>query len=257
MVFGRERPRADRRPGHLVYRGDPDILEAGFRHQLGDPFARPVVSDPRQHLVEHDRSQMAELEPRQQFEIFDRPQPEPQPQPQQRRRIEREVVDERDRQAAEERTPQRVQQRNEPAVALAAVDPDQHPAARFDGADHVVQRPLRIFEVMDDADREGNVEAIGKGQIVGARSQDFDRRKAGEVAPRARKRALVDVDGTALARPVGHRPEAVAAHAAADIEKAFAPPILRCQVDRPTAKLLFVIGQDFGIGVPLLAKTVG
>ena len=110
---------------------------------------------------------------------------------------------------------------------------------------------------MDDADREGNVETIGKGQIIGARRRDLHCRKRGKVAPCAGERALVDVDGATPARPVSHRPEAVAAHTAADIEKALADPILRRQVDRPTAELLLVFGQDLGIGTPLIAETVG
>jgi len=64
LVFCRERPRADRRPGHLVQRRDTDVLEAGFCHQLDDPLPRPVMRDPRQHLIEYDRSQMGEVEAR-------------------------------------------------------------------------------------------------------------------------------------------------------------------------------------------------
>src|SRR5216683_3122200 len=166
-------------------------------------------------------------------------------------------MDERDRHMAEERAAQRIQYRDQPAVAVAAVDPDQHPPSRFDGAGHLLQRPLRIFEMMDDADREGDVEALGKGQIIGARSHDLDRRKAGEVAPRAGERALIDIDRAALARPVGHRPEAIAAHAAPDIDKAPAGPVPRREVDRPTTELLLVFGPDLGIGAPLIAETVG
>jgi hypothetical protein len=63
-VFHCERPRADRRPGHLVQRRETDALEAGFCHQLDDPFPRPVKRDPRQHLIDYDRSQMGEVEAR-------------------------------------------------------------------------------------------------------------------------------------------------------------------------------------------------
>jgi|SRR5271165_5092011 len=95
--------------------------------------------------------------------------------------------------------------------------------------------------MVEDTDHDGDVETIGKGQIVGARADHLGRRKAGEVASGALERTLVDVDRTDPAGAVGHRPQAVAAHAAPDIEKALVPPILRRQVDRPTAKLLLVV----------------
>src|SRR5919197_1113742 len=107
---------------------------------------------------------------------------------------------------------------------------------------------------MDDADREGNVETFGKGQIIGARPYDLHRGKRGKVMPCASKRTLVDVDGVAATRPVGHRPIAVASHAAADVEKAPTLPICRGEVDRPAAKLLLVLRQDLGIGSPLVPK---
>ena len=97
---------------------DADVLETCFRHQLDDLLPRPIMRDPRQHLVEHDRPQMGEVEACQQFEIFVRPQSDPQGQPQYRCRVEREMMDEGDRQTAEQRPAQRVQECHEPAVAL-------------------------------------------------------------------------------------------------------------------------------------------
>jgi hypothetical protein len=44
-----------------------------------------------------------------------------------------------------------------------------------------------VFEVVNDADGKGDVEAIGKGQIISARAHDLDCRKAGEIAPRTVK----------------------------------------------------------------------
>ena len=61
---------------------------------------------------------------------------------------------------AEQRTAQRVQDRDEPAVTVAAVDPDQHLPSRFDSARHPLQCSHRVFEVMDDANREGEIETI-------------------------------------------------------------------------------------------------
>ena len=98
--------------------------------------------------------------------------------------------------------------------------------------------------MVDNADCKGNVEAVGKGQIVGARPGHFDRWKAREIAPRSLERALINIDRAALACPVSHRPEAVAAHAAPNIEKALAVPILWREVDRPAAKLFFVLGHN-------------
>src|SRR5262245_46909411 len=110
---------------------------------------------------------------------------------------------------------------------------------------------------MDDTDREDEIEAVDKGQIIGARPHDLDRRKPSEVTTRAGERALVDIDRTAFARPIGHRPQAVAPHAAADVEKALPSPISRRQMDGPTAELLLVFGQNLGIGASLIAETVG
>ena len=61
-VYRGKGPRADRRPGHLVDRGDLDVLETGFCHQLGDRFTRPVMGDPRQHLIKYlDRGKAGEI----------------------------------------------------------------------------------------------------------------------------------------------------------------------------------------------------
>ena len=68
---------------------------------------------------------------------------------------------------------------------------------------------------------------------------------------------LVDINRAAFARPITHWPKAVAPHAAADVEKALPAPISRRQMDGPPAELLFVFGQDLGIGAPLIAETVG
>jgi len=166
-------------------------------------------------------------------------------------------MDKGNRQTAEQRATQRVRECHKPAVALLAIHPNQHPSSRFDGACHPPQGPPRMFEVMNDTDCKGNVEAVGEREIIGARAHDLDGREACEIAPRARERPLVEIDSAAAARPVSHRPIAVAAHAAADIKKAFAAPIGWRYVDRPAAKLFFIFGQDFGIGVPLEAKTIG
>src|SRR5215472_7217316 len=162
-------------------------------------------------------------------------------------------MDESDRQTAEQRTTQRVQECHEPTVALMTVDPDQHLAAGFNGACHSLQGALRMFQVVNDTNGKGNVEAVDKGQIIGARAHDLDLREAREIAPRARERPLVEIGSAAATRSVGHRPVAVAAHAAADIEKALATPIAWGEVNRPATKLLFIFGQDLGIGGPLVA----
>src|SRR6516162_1236073 len=65
-----KRPGADGRPRHLVDRVDPDVLETRLHHQLRDLLAGPIMRDPRQHLVEHDRPQMGKAEARQQFAVF-------------------------------------------------------------------------------------------------------------------------------------------------------------------------------------------
>src|SRR5579863_4090951 len=101
-----------------------------------------------------------------------------------------------------------------------------------------------MFEMMDDADREGDVESPGERQIVGARPHHLDRWHGCEVAARLRQRALVDIDRAPLPRPILHRPKAVAAHPAADVEKALAAPLRGSQMHGPTAELLFVFRQD-------------
>jgi hypothetical protein len=79
--------------------------------------------------------------------------------------------------------------------------------------------------VVDDADGEGDVEAVGKGEIIGARARDLDLRETRQIAARARKRPLVDIDSATFPPAIGHRPVAIAVHAAADIEKALALPV--------------------------------
>src|SRR6516225_7866160 len=101
-------------------------------------------------------------------------------------------MDERYRHTAEECAAERIQQREEPAVALATIDPDQDPPSGLDRAGHSLQRPLRFFEVMDDADRKDDVETIGKGQIVGTRALNPHCRKTGEVAAGDGERAVID-----------------------------------------------------------------
>ena len=82
-------------------------------------------------------------------------------------------MDERDRQAAKQRATQRIQKCHEPAVAVMVVDPDQHRASRFDGACHPLQSAPWMFEAVNDADCEGDIEAIGNGEIIGARAHDL------------------------------------------------------------------------------------
>src|SRR5262249_44030233 len=50
------------------------------------------------------------------------------------------------------------------------------------------------------------------------------------------------------------RPITVSTHAASDIEKALAAPVICRQWRRPPPKLLFVLGQYFGIGTPFISK---
>src|SRR5205823_2774495 len=144
----------------------------------------------------------------------------------------------RDRHAAEQRSAQRVEHRDEPEVPLATIHPDKHMSTRFDGAYHLMQRARRMFEMMDDADREGDVETLGERKIVGARPHHLDRGEGREVAPCLRQGTLVDIDRAPLPGPVLHGPKAVAAHAAADVEKALAAPLTGCEMHRPTPELL-------------------
>ena len=113
-----------------------------------------------------------------------------------------------------------------------------------------------MFEMMDDADREGDVETLGERKIVDARPYHLDAGEGGQVAARLRQGPLVDIDRAPLPRPVLHWPKAVAAHAAADIEKALAAPVPGREVHGPAAELLFVFRQDLAVGVPLVAEAV-
>src|SRR5712691_3658803 len=109
---------------------------------------------------------MAETKTAKQSEIGVGPQPKSQEKPQKRCRVERQMMHPADRHAAKQRPAQRVEDRDEPAVALAPIDPDQHLSTRLDRTDHLLQREFRVFEVMDDADREGDVETLGKRQLI-------------------------------------------------------------------------------------------
>src|SRR5712692_1137063 len=113
-----------------------------------------------------------------------------------------------------------------------------------------------MFKMMDDANREGDVETRGERQIIGARPDHLDRGEGSEVAAGLRQGTLVDIDRATLPCPVPHWPEAVAAHPAADIEKALAAPLRGGEVHRPAPELLFVFRQDLAVGVPLIAEAV-
>src|SRR5205814_10711286 len=72
-----------------------------------------------------------------------------------------------------------------------------------------------------------------------------------------RQRPLIDIDRDPFARAIDHRPIAVAAHAAADIEKAQAAPIRRREMHRPAAELLLVFREEVAISAPFIAEPVG
>src|SRR5271163_1619735 len=110
---------------------------------------------------------------------------------------------------------------------------------------------------MDDADREAQVEAILKRQVIDARPHHPHSGEGFQIAARTLERPLVDIDRDTSGCTVFERPIAVPAHAAADIEKVLALPIRRLQRYRPPAKLLLMLGQYFSIDIPLVAKTVG
>jgi hypothetical protein len=71
------------------------------------------------------------------------------------------MMGESDRQAAEQRATQRVPQSGAPAIALTAVDPDQHLTPWFDSARHRLEGVRRIGEVVSDADRPQVIAAGG------------------------------------------------------------------------------------------------
>src|SRR6267378_896883 len=79
---------ADRRPRHLIDPADPYVGQSGVAEQRLDCRARPVMSDLRQHLIEHDRAHMRKGQPAQQLEITDPAHAEPQRGPQPHRRIQ-------------------------------------------------------------------------------------------------------------------------------------------------------------------------
>src|SRR5271165_613172 len=110
---------------------------------------------------------------------------------------------------------------------------------------------------MDDPDREGQVEAILKRQVIDSRLHDLHPREGFQIATRTLERPLVDIDRDTSGCTVCERPIAVPAHAAADIEKILALPIPRLQRCRPPAELLLMLGQNFSIEIPLVAETVG
>ena len=81
--------------------------------------------------------------------------------------------------------------------------------------------------MMDDADREHDVEFVATADRVRAAVLDAHRGKGRQRAPRGGERALVHVDGERARRAVAHRPVGIAPHAAAHVEEREPAPILR------------------------------
>ena len=66
-----------------------------------------------------------------------------------------------------------------------------------------------------------------------------------------------DIYCDTAAGAVFKRPKTVPPHATTDIEEVLAPPILQRQGRGPLPELLFMLGQDLGIGIPFVAEAVG
>src|SRR5271155_3861838 len=98
--------------------------------------------------------------------------------------------------------------------------------------------------MVDDANAESNIEAPGFDSFIEAVMADLGIGETSQIGPRARQRALADIDQQRTRSTVSQRPEAVAGDPAATIEEALAAPILRRQRMGPAPELLLVIGQD-------------
>jgi len=94
-------PCPNRRPGHLVHPGEPDIHEPRLCHHSSYRLLGPIMGDARQHVVEYDRSQVCEIEFPDKPEIFDRANAKSHQQPNQNGRVQWQVMCNADRQSTE------------------------------------------------------------------------------------------------------------------------------------------------------------
>src|SRR5262245_50427296 len=113
-----------------------------------------------------------------------------------------------------------------------------------------------MLEVMNDSDREDQIEFVLAADLVGASLFDAHLAKGCKRPPRSRQRSIVDIDGKSPRGAVGHGPVRVPSHAATDVEECQSAPVLRLQMCRPTAKLPLVFGAQLGIIVPFIPEPV-
>ena len=166
------------------------------------------------------------------------------------------MMHEANRQPAEQRAPQRIEKPNDPFVVLVAVDPDQHVASGLRGPRHLRQGALGRLQVMNDPDREHDIIGAVLIDFVGAFFLHRHCGKRGEIAPRHRQRRVIDIDRLAPRRAVGHRPMAVASHAATDIEKIAPLPVFGRERQRPGAELRLVFRSQLRVLGPLIAEAL-
>src|SRR5262245_56496337 len=142
------------------------------------------------------------------------------------------------RQTAEQSMPQRIEQPHNPAIVFPAIEPDEYRSTGLDCPNQALNSGVRIGEVMDDANAEGDVKGVGLGDLVNALLADLKIGKVLQILPCSRKGPVVDVHGKAAARAIGHRPIAVAAYTATAVEKPKTPPEGTIKPG-PAQKLLF------------------
>ena len=159
------------------------------------------------------------------------------------------------RQTAEQGAARRVEQIDDPAIVLPAIEPDQNLAARLGRARQSANSGIRIGQMMDDADTERNIKRVLLGDLVDALLPYLDLAERLEVPLCATEGTIVHVNSDPAERPVGHRPIGVSADAAAAVEEPNTLPerfILR----GPAQELLLVNRQEVRVTVPGIAEAV-
>ena len=77
-----------------------------------------------------------------------------------------------DGQSAEECLAKRINEGHDPLVVFEAINPDQDLTSWACGPDHLLKCAFWMFQMVNDADRENDIEFISEGNVVGTGFQN-------------------------------------------------------------------------------------